>query len=280
MPQETHMDDDTAGDTAPEGIGPQLRAAREAKGLSRDQLAAETRISSRHIENIEAGNFADLPGRTYAVGFSRTLAKSVGLDQNDVVAMVRAELDALDANQRPAGAAASTFEPGDPARAPGGKLVWFSLFAVILLLAGVFFAARILFSPAAELPSLLSDDENGEAVTQADTGPADSADQTAPDASGAVVFTAEGDVWVRFFDAQNRVLSEQTMSEGDSYTLPAEAEAPRLMTGRPDLLAITIGGERVPKLTEEIVTLEAEPISAEALLARGQAPAEAAPPAN
>lgn len=276
MSEETQKDDGNAAEAAPQGVGPQLRAAREAKGLTIDQIAAETRISSAYIASIEAGQFGKLPGRTYAVGFSRTLAKVVGLDQNDVVAMVRAELDA-EGVQDQRTLSPATFEPGDPARAPGGKLVWFSLFAVVLLLVGIFFAARVLFSPAAELPSLLSDDETEVA---ADAGEAEEETAAAtPDASGDVVFTAEGEVWVRFSDAQNRVLSEQILQEGDSYTLPSDATAPTITTARPDRLAITIGGQSVPKLSDVMRTLEAEPVSAEALLARSNAP-ETAPEAD
>lgn len=277
MSEETPLDTDSAVGAVPQGIGPQLRAAREAKGLTREQIAAETRISTRHIENIEVGNFAELPGRTYAVGFSRTLAKVVGLDENDVVAMVRAELDAGGVGQSRSTSAAATFEPGDASRAPGSKLVWFSLFAVVLLLVGIFFAARVLFSPAAELPSLLSDDDEA-VVAEAETG--GDAPAAAPVTGGAVVFTAEGEAWVRFSAAQGRVLSEQILQEGDSYTVPADAEAPTITTARPDLLAITIGGESVPKLSDVMQTLEAEPISAEALLARDAAPSAEEPATN
>lgn len=254
----------------PEGVGPQLRAAREAKGLSIEQVAAETRISARHIENIEEGAFHTLPGRTYAVGFAKTIAKVVELDQEDVAAMVRAEMDIDSPAERVA--APSTFEPGDPSRAPGGKLVWFSLFAVVLLLAGIFFASRVLFSPGAELPALTAEEDAAEGEADVADGSGESADDATPvDASGQVVFRAEGEVWVRFYDAQNRVLSEQTMQEGDTYAIPADADGPRIITGRPDLLAVTIGGTSVPKLSEEIETLDGAEISAAALMAR-QAP--------
>jgi len=256
-------------DTEPKGVGAQLRAAREGKGLTIEQVAAATRISSRHIENIEGDNFDALPGRTYAVGFSRTLAKTVGLNQDDVVAMVRAELEHESEGQRSAtGLSGGTFEPGDPNRAPGGRLVWFSLFAVVLLLVGIFFAARVLFTPGAELPSLTAEEDTAGQDSSA-TQEQGTQDAAAPvDASGQVVFTAEGEAWVRFYDAQDRVLTERTMAEGESYAIPADAEGPRIITGRPDLLAITIGGQSVPKLSEEIETVQNVDVSAQALLAR------------
>ena len=270
---EMHEENDTTA--APHGVGAQLRQAREAKGLTIDQVAADTRISSRHIESIEAGDYDALPGRTYAIGFSRTLAKTVGLHEEDVVAMTRAELNERDGTEDRRATSGGKFEPGDPARAPGGRLVWFSIFAVLLLLAGIFFAARTLFMPTAELPSLTAQEE-AEAEAQAERqAAAAQEEEEAVDPTGDVVFTAEGEVWVRFTDAQNRVLTEQTLSEGDSYTIPADADGPQIITGRPDLLAITIGGEDVPKLSEELETLTDVPVSAEALLARTSTPAPA-----
>lgn len=259
--------------TAPRGVGPQLRAAREKQGLTIEQVAAETRISQRHIASIESGDFNDLPGRTYATGFARNMAKVVGLDQNDVVAMVRAELD----NSLPPQERRQTFEPGDPARAPSRGLVWLSIVAVILLLVGLFFAARVLFSPAAELPSLVEQEEAEQAERLAARQAAQEEEAEPIDETGEVVFTAQGPAWVRFYDDQNRVLAEMTMEEGDTYTVPADASGAQLLTGRPDLLEITIGGRRVAKLSNEMETLSDVPVTAEALLARN-APAPASTP--
>lgn len=246
----------------PAGIGARLRAAREAKGLSLEQVAAETRIPQRHLVAIEAGDFAKLPGRTYAVGFSRTYARMVGLDQDDAAASVRAELDAQsDEGYRPA-----SFEPGDPARVPSRTLGWFAAFAVVLLLAGVFFFFRTMFAPAGELPSLLDQQPKVQApaVRKAAAAPA-------PSAAGPVVFTAAvPDVWVKFYDAQGNTLLQKHMALGESYTVPADAQGPMLWTGRPDALAVTIGGRPVPKIADQQQVMKDVPVSAEALLARGR----------
>jgi len=261
-------EEDVAGDAAPVGVGPQLRAAREKMGLSAQEVARKTRISARHIESIEAGDFGELPGRIYAIGFAKSYAKVVGLDQHDVALMVRAEMG--DTDER-APVAKSNFEPGDPNRAPGNKLVWFSLFAAVLLLAGLFFAVRELFAPAAQLPSLIAAEEAEQAeqlaAQQAEEAQAgQEADDL--DATGDVVFTAEGPAWVRFVDAQDRILMESEMGEGDSFTIPPDADGPKIFTARPDILAITIGGRSVPKLSDQMMTLVDVPVSAAALIAR------------
>lgn len=264
-----------AAPAAPPGVGAQLRAAREARGLTLDQVAADTRISRRYLQHLEAGEFEELAGKTYAIGFAKTYAKTVGLHEGDVAAMVRAELgtDRAYDSQR-LKTQQGSFEPGDPARTPGGKLVWFSLFAVVLLLIGIFFAARVLFSPAAELPSLTEQEaqEQREAALAARQQSARQPQQgqggAAAAPAGPVVFTAEAEAWVRFYDAQGRVLNETVLNEGESYQVPADADNPMVVTGRPQMLAITVGGQPVAKLSYEQETVSDVPVSAAALLAR------------
>lgn len=258
--------------SAPLGIGARLRAAREVKGLTLEQVAAQTRIPQRHLQTIEAGDFSQLPGRTYAVGFVRTYAKTVGLDQDEAVATVRAELDAQSGieDSRPA-----TFEPGDPARVPSRLLGWFALFALLLFLAGGFFFFRAMFAPAGELPSLIEPEETEQAArAQPSAGPRPQAAPT----GGAVVFTAlDGPVWVKFYDATGAQLMQAEMARGDTYTVPADANGPMLWTGRPEALAITVGGRRIPKLAEVQTTVRDVPVTAEALIARSRsAPAATA----
>ena len=128
------MDSDklNSGTDAPElplgGPGARLRAAREGLRLELAHVAAETRIPLRHLEAIEADNFESLPSRAYAIGFSRTFAKAVGLDAGEITDAVRVEL-ADGSMQR--NAPLATMEPGDPARLPSRGLAWASIAAVV-----------------------------------------------------------------------------------------------------------------------------------------------------
>jgi cytoskeletal protein RodZ len=268
------MADDLADEERPPevgGIGAQLKAAREARGLTLEEVAAETRIPQRHLLTIEAGDFSALPARTYAIGFSRTYARAVGLDDKDVADLVRAELDAQSAGPRHR---AQGFEPGDPARVPSRLLGWLSVLAVVLVLAGLFAFARSFFAPAAELPSLIEQDKAEQAPAQQRAAPPAAA---AP-ASGQVVFTALADrVWVKFYDASGKQLMQKEMARGERYVVPADANGPQLWTGRPDALAITIGGRAVPKLAAEEQVMRDVPVSAAALRARARPAAQPSP---
>ena len=61
-------------------IGEQLRASREAKGLSLDALAHTTRVQPRYLAAIERNDVAAVPPRPFGRGFVRAYAKEIGLD--------------------------------------------------------------------------------------------------------------------------------------------------------------------------------------------------------
>ena len=93
----------------------------------------------------------------------------------------------------------------------------------------------------------------------------------------AVAFAADGTLYsidesgvLRHWDAAGKQLMQKQMALGESFTLPADAQGPMLWTGRPDALAITVGGRQVPKLAEEERVMKDVPVTAAALLARGQ----------
>jgi hypothetical protein len=60
--------------------GELLRRVRESRGLSLPQLAERTRISSKHIENVEADRYSALPATVYLRGMLMSLARELNLD--------------------------------------------------------------------------------------------------------------------------------------------------------------------------------------------------------
>jgi cytoskeletal protein RodZ len=67
-------------------FGASFKKARESKGISLDQIAKTTRISTRFLAAIESEEFHLLPGGVFNRGFIRSFAESVGLDPNQAVA--------------------------------------------------------------------------------------------------------------------------------------------------------------------------------------------------
>jgi len=64
--------------------GELLRRVRESRGLTIQQIADRTRISARHLENIEADRYPALPTQVYLRGILMNLARELGLDQGRV----------------------------------------------------------------------------------------------------------------------------------------------------------------------------------------------------
>lgn len=250
-----------------ETIGARLLRAREASGMSRTQLAAMTKIPERHLAAIEASDFGALPARTYAVGFSRSYAKALGLNEAEVVDAVRTEL----AHMQPSPLrAVPAFEPGDPARVPAARLAWLAaLAALVVVIAGIAFAWRSYYAPGGTLPSILPE----EAAAPASSVPAPAAPTPTPaPVAGPVVFTAMAPaVWVKFTDAAGKQIMQKELAQGETFTVPQDQADVKIWTAHPESLAITIGGQSVPRLAEQQRTVKDISVTAAALLARAAA---------
>ena len=85
------MDETEADDVVT--VGQRLREAREAKGLSIEDIAATTRIPTRHLSSLETSEWDKLPAATYSVGFAKNYAAAVGLDRAEIADAVAASID-------------------------------------------------------------------------------------------------------------------------------------------------------------------------------------------
>ena len=246
-------------DTPARSAGAQLRAAREELRLDLAHIAAETRIPLRHLEAVEAGNFEALPSRAYAIGFARTFATAVGLDSAKITDVVRSEL--ADGSMR-RNAPVSGMEPGDPARLPSAGLAWAGALAALVFAVGAIAFYNSYFGAGREPGPLAQPAPVASSTPAAQPGAASTAD-------GEVVLTAlEDGVWLRLYEEGGERLIERTLKLGETVLVPGEAADPRINTGRPDALSITVGGKAVAKLSDRPTTLSGAPVSAAALLAR------------
>lgn len=268
------MDEDGAATTAAENaefrfhtVGEQLKAARDERQMSLTDVAAQTRIPIRHLEALEASDFAALPGSMYSIGFAKSYARTVGLDQKVIADEMRAEL----AQGGHAGFIPATpdYEPADPGRVPPRWLAWTAGGVALLGLIGYFVWRSFALSP----------DAPAAPVAETEIAPAKSADAAAAPAAatgGAVVITANDMVWAKIYDADNKRLFEAEMKAGETFTVPADANNPMIVTGRPQALQVTVGGKPVAPLGEPDRTISDVGVSAAALLARKPAEQPAA----
>ena len=258
------MDEDVAATAAAENaefrfqtVGEQLKAARDERQMSLTDIAAQTRIPIRHLEALEGSDFAALPGSMYSIGFAKSYARTVGLDQIVIADEMRAEL----AKGGHAGFIPATpdYEPADPGRVPPRWLAWTAGGIALLGLIGYFAWRSFALSP----------DAPAAPVAETDIAPANTA-AAAPAAptGGVVVITANDMVWTKIYDADNKRLFEAEMKAGETFTVPADANNPMIVTGRPQALQVTVGGKPVAPLGEPDRTISDVGVSAAALLAR------------
>lgn len=251
-------------------VGERLQAARLAANLELSDIAARTRVPLRHLEAIERGDYGALPATTYATGFTRAYARALELDDVELIRDLRQELQHIGDTPE-----YQPYEAADPARVPPRWLAWGGAIAalVVVALGGWWYSNRDAL-PIAPV----------ETATVAPPVAAAGAPAAAPAAAptaGPVVLTATQPVWLRIYDATDARLFEKEMAQGERYEVPANANQPMILTGRPDALQVTVGGQQVAALGDGSRSISGIVLTAEALAARS-APAQspvAAPPA-
>jgi cytoskeletal protein RodZ len=108
-------------------IGGWLRHAREARGLTVQAIASQTKIPPRHLEALERGESFPLPP-FYRRAEIRAVARAVGVDEEAAVARLEAELAPVEPVPP---------TPSEPARAGSGYVLALAgMIALALGLAG------------------------------------------------------------------------------------------------------------------------------------------------
>src|SRR5688572_5818830 len=72
---------DVTGIEAPPSLAAWLRAGRDRRKLTIEDVAKITKIQARILEKLESGSFDGLPAEVFVKGFVRSFAKCVGLDE-------------------------------------------------------------------------------------------------------------------------------------------------------------------------------------------------------
>ena len=216
-------------------VGQRLREAREAQGLSIEDIAASTRIPTRHLSSLETSEWDKLPAATYSIGFAKNYAGAVGLDRAQIAEQLREEMGG---SARVQTIYPEVHETVDPARTMPRGLVFGALGLLLLVLVGLTWMSNrsLEGDEAAPLP-------DANAVTE--TNQASPVPAPTPAAGGPVVLTATDPVWIQIKD-NGAVLKQGELAAGESYQLPPNAVAPKLTTGKPEAIRITVGAATAP----------------------------------
>ena len=251
-----------------------LQENRVAQNLSLEDIAARTRVPMRHLISLENGDYDAMPGATYSLGFARSYARALGLDEAALADQLREELSVQDRTTRHY--APEIFSPADPVHVPPKMFAWGAVAVLALLLVG-YMAFRAYTTGMIDMPGETTVTESVAAADNAADPATTPAATDVPAANAPVVLTANDAVWVRIYDETGGTLYEKAMAKGDSFTVPADAKGPMILTGRPQAIDVTIGGKAVAPLGEAEKTISDVKIAAADLLAR-TAPASTSTP--
>jgi cytoskeletal protein RodZ len=82
-------------------LGNRLKEAREAKGLSLEDLQELTKIQKRYLIGIEEGNYSMMPGKFYVRAFIKQYCEAVGLDSEEIFEQYKSEIPSIYSEELP-----------------------------------------------------------------------------------------------------------------------------------------------------------------------------------
>lgn len=278
------MQDATQGELLPLTPGEKMRAAREAAGHSQSAIAEMTRVPQRMIDALERNAFDELPVGPYAVGFTRSIARALGLNESELTGEVQALRSASTVG---ISAAQQAYEPADTNRIPTRALAWTSVFiAAILLGAFLIWRGFVVGGDLADADNAAGD-AAAPAVVATAPATAPAATPVAPPpappalANAPVRIAASERVMFSLTNAAGSSQFDLTLDGGEFYTVKPEQRALFLRTDRPQSLRILLGDQRLPQLGANDALVGGVALDAASLAMRlGAQPAAATPAAT
>lgn len=237
-------------------VGQSLKTARELTGKTIAEVAAQLRIRQPFLQALEDGRHKDLPGGTYAVGFLRTYAESLGLDGEEMVRRFRAEA----AGELDSRLALVFPSPVSEGRIPGGAVLFLGLVLAGIAYGGWYWLSSRQAQVAEMVPplpdrlaSVFSRQATltGEPAKPAETPKPDEAPLKAeePAAPAAMAGNKDSDV--------------VPPSEGEDEAKPATPPAPVLPAAPEPVKPVVAKVEPVKPESAKPVAIKAEPAKTE-----------------
>jgi cytoskeleton protein RodZ len=280
-----------------ESVGQDLRKAREKRGEELDHISRLLKIRKDYLALLEEGAADSLPGRAYAIGFVRSYATYLGLDGNECVERLKAEIAGRGDNREPQPSAA----PPPEWKWLQGQWILGGLLAVALLYAGYYLfvsATRVTEQPVLPVPARLAAEAGlppsapppvGQAPATpppaAVPAPAAQASSPAPAAQAPPPALPAGQTYgaqnsnsritlrvhrpsqVTVAGANNRVFINRTLQAGDRYIVPNVAGL-RLSAPDSGAVELIVDGTSVGFAGDNGVVANGVPLNPQDLAAR------------
>ncbi|MEC8068000.1 MAG: RodZ domain-containing protein [Pseudomonadota bacterium] len=258
------------------GVGKELRAARLKAELKITDVAEELNLKVEHLTAIEKDSYSELPGNTYVVGFVRSYAKFLGL--NDAHLVDRLQQSGLISSLQPSKPTTTMEDVQAPTLSDKKllmRLVSAGLLVVALVL--VFFIFKNMPEDEAEQSIIKEDVVAAKAPESTNQTPSDEPEDASAETKGLtdeevaamlaesttvkpeaekpvklvgtkpqdarVMLTAKEDAWYQVYNTKSgRVYQNAVLKKGHSvWVTPGENVVMDL--GRPHMMEMTIDGE-------------------------------------
>lgn len=115
--------------------GEMLRVARENKGITKKQVSAALNLPERFIDYLEAGDFAKLPGHTFARGYIRNYAKFLELQNAEELVNIFDSYTGTNA----LGSSVNNLRQIKQIKQISNNIYWLVSFIVVLVVIGIIF---------------------------------------------------------------------------------------------------------------------------------------------
>ena len=234
------------------------------------------RIQAKQIHAIETGDISALPARVYAIGFVKTYAEYLGLDEEKIVALFKAQYEARPVEKRATTIKAKQ-KPTEEAPVGAAVLLFVLLCAVLVALSSIDFGNKEPVETAAvpEVPKELKVEtlkEKQVALTKPSKQELESADSKATSAPveekpDGIILRMVKNSWIEIRDKDGRKLISRVLNEGDQYFVP-ERLGLTISIGNAGGVQILVDGDPLQNLGKTGQVLRNIPLNEKALLAR------------
>jgi cytoskeleton protein RodZ len=214
-------------------VGEDLARAREARGMSVDDVSAATRIRAGLIRSIEADDFDACGGAVYARGHLRSIARAIGADPGPLVAEF--DLGHVEEDPMHVPVPAQPSEPDLAARADRRPPNWTAAMAAALVAICVLAAYGLLHhSPthsAAQTDNTPVQTQSTSPSPAPPASPPSSAVAQVPsNLATALIRATGGRTWLQVETVSGRLLYQGLLNQGQTKVF-RDAKGLRLVIG-------------------------------------------------
>jgi cytoskeletal protein RodZ len=230
-------------------LGSLITQARKSAGLSIEDLSASTNIRSALLREIEANNFANCGGETYARGHIRNIATKLGVDPQVFIAIFEEEQMHANRSIQELLVENSVMREPQEARKVSWKVLA-TISASSLFIVGL---AQIIISntstsdisePIATATGSASPSATPDPMVSSEVTPTEQATVSTGTGVELVIFAARGKSWLFVSDEAGRTLFSGQLARGATKTFSTDVSI-NVKIGNAGGVDLTVNGKKV-----------------------------------